>query len=173
MTPSIPPGTDASPSASFFTLAPAIFALLTVLGAFYFLYYLARRGTLFISEELEETQTIYHDAFAGGILDFQLESDRALDKEFHNVEEEASTLRITFLAASPLLLPFIQLVSLVAIAQCAYNLRVLKKKIQLIVETRVRAHEHRTVAHPNVWTLSLSIPAAVHCSPHHFIAVSS
>ncbi|KAJ7631776.1 hypothetical protein B0H17DRAFT_535805 [Mycena rosella] len=103
----------------------------------YFLHHLARRGMRFILEELEETKTVYHDAFARGILDFQLDSDRALDREFHEVEDEASTLRITFLAVSPLLLPFMQLVSFVAIARCAYNIRSFKKKIQLIVETRV------------------------------------
>ncbi|KAJ7665777.1 hypothetical protein B0H17DRAFT_1143227 [Mycena rosella] len=132
MPPPIPPVADASPSASFFTPAVArgISAVLIVLGAFYFLHRLARRGTRFISEELRDTKKVYHDAFAAGILDFQLnsdDSDRALDRE---VEDEASTLRISFLAASPLLLPFMQLVSLVSIARCAYNIRVFKKKIQ-------------------------------------------
>ncbi|KAJ7699250.1 hypothetical protein B0H17DRAFT_1256760 [Mycena rosella] len=137
MTPAIPPRADSSPSVSFFTPAPGIYSLLVAIGAFYLLLDLARCGTRFISEELEETKTVYHDAFARGILDFQLHSDRAFDKEFHKVEGEASALRINFLSVSLLLLPVIQLVSLVAIAQCAYNLRSFKKKIQLIVETRV------------------------------------
>ncbi|KAJ7665773.1 hypothetical protein B0H17DRAFT_1336402 [Mycena rosella] len=134
----MPPVVDASPSASFFTPAVArgISAALVFFGAFYFLHRLARRGARFISEELDETSKVYHNAFAAGILDFQLDSVHALDREFHAIEGEASTLRIRFLAASPLLLPFIQLVSLVAIARCAYNIRVFKKKIQLIVETR-------------------------------------
>ncbi|KAJ7665783.1 hypothetical protein B0H17DRAFT_1210789 [Mycena rosella] len=130
--------TDRSSGArSSLTAAPGIASIFSTLGAVYLLYHLARRGTRFISEELEDTKKVYHDAFASELLDFQLESDRALDREFHAVEAEASALRISFLAVSPVLLPFMQLVSLVAIAQCAYNLRVLKKKIQLIVETRL------------------------------------
>ncbi|KAJ7699257.1 hypothetical protein B0H17DRAFT_1129327 [Mycena rosella] len=54
-----------------------------------------------------------------------------------SVEDKATTLRISFLAVSPLLLLLMQIVSLVAIARCVYNLRSLKKKIQFIVETRV------------------------------------
>ncbi|KAJ7665807.1 hypothetical protein B0H17DRAFT_1336418 [Mycena rosella] len=92
MTPAIPLRADSSPSAWFFTPAPGIFALFTILGV--------------------------------GVPRL-------------NVEDEAITLRITFLAVPPFLLPLMQLVSLFAIARCAYNIRVLKKKIQLIVETRV------------------------------------
>ncbi|KAJ7665769.1 hypothetical protein B0H17DRAFT_1143219 [Mycena rosella] len=132
MPPPIPPVVDTSPSASFFTPAVArgISTVLIVLCVFYFLHCLARRGTRFISEELEETKTVYHDAVVLRILDFQVDSGRALDRELHAVEDEASTLRISFLAASPLLLPLMELVSLVAIARCAYNIRVFKKKIQ-------------------------------------------
>ncbi|KAJ7665768.1 hypothetical protein B0H17DRAFT_1254596 [Mycena rosella] len=122
------------------TPSPVISALLIAIGVFGLLLHLARRGNHFISEELRDTKKVYHNAFAVGILDFQLDSDdsdRALDREFHDVEDEASALRITFLAVSPLLLPLMQLVSLFAIARCAYNLRTFKKKIQLIVETRV------------------------------------
>ncbi|KAJ7665808.1 hypothetical protein B0H17DRAFT_284230 [Mycena rosella] len=145
MTPACPLGADTSPFASFFTPTPGIFALFTVLlvGVVYFLLHLARHGTRFISEELEEIKTVYHDAFARGILDFQLDSDRALDKKFHAVEDEASALYITFLAASPLLLPLMQLVSLIAIAQCAYNLRSLKKKIQVRSQSSSRSQEYR------------------------------
>ncbi|KAJ7665763.1 hypothetical protein B0H17DRAFT_1143214 [Mycena rosella] len=132
MAPPIPPVADASPFALFFTPARGISAVLIVFSAFYSLHYLACHGTHFISEELKETQTVYHNAFAVGILNFQLDSDHALalDREFHLIEDEASALRIRFLAASPLLLPFIQLVSLIAIARCAYSIRVFKKKIQ-------------------------------------------
>ncbi|KAJ7657107.1 hypothetical protein B0H17DRAFT_1145963 [Mycena rosella] len=112
------------------TPAPGISALLITISVFYVLLHLARRGTRFISEELRDTKKVYHDAVAVGILDFQLDSDRALDKEFHDVDNEASTLRISFLAVPPLLLPFMQLVSLFTITRCAYNLRVLKKKVQ-------------------------------------------
>ncbi|KAJ7665780.1 hypothetical protein B0H17DRAFT_1184453 [Mycena rosella] len=138
MTPAIPPGADTSSPC---IPAPGISALLVVLGTVYSLHHLARRGTRFISEELEDTKKVYHDAFAREILDFQLESDRVLDREFHDVEDEASALHISFLAVSPVLLPFMQLVSLVAITQCAYNLRVLKKKIQEY--QRLRAVDHR------------------------------
>ncbi|KAJ7665816.1 hypothetical protein B0H17DRAFT_1210814 [Mycena rosella] len=81
----LPPGEETSPSTLFFTLAPVISALLVAIGTFYLLLHLARCGTRFISEEFEEIKIVYHDAFARSILDFQLNSDRTLDREFHDV----------------------------------------------------------------------------------------
>ncbi|KAJ7699261.1 hypothetical protein B0H17DRAFT_1129331 [Mycena rosella] len=136
MTPAIPLDADAS---SPLTPSPGISALFIVLGAAYFLHHLTCRGTLFISEELEDTKKVYYDA---SLLVSSTSSSTPTacstgSFTFQSVEDEATTLRISFLTVSPLLLLLMQIVSLVAIARCAYNLRVLKKKIQLIVETRV------------------------------------
>ncbi|KAJ7705617.1 hypothetical protein B0H17DRAFT_1326338 [Mycena rosella] len=111
-------------SPALLTPAHRIFALIIFLGTFYLLLHLARRGTRFISEELGETKTVYHDAFVRGILDFQFDSDHALDREFHDVKDEASVLCLSFLTSSPLLIPLMQIMSLVAIAQSVDGLTV-------------------------------------------------
>ncbi|KAJ7097592.1 hypothetical protein C8R44DRAFT_748324 [Mycena epipterygia] len=102
---------------------------------------LSSRTIGFMKKELEDTTSLYYKAVDHHILDLEVESHCTITKQFLDLDSQATKLRIkTLNLQTPLILwwwnEFVAFFNghCFAILKCTWQIKILKKEIELVIE---------------------------------------